>query len=81
MYPARKLPPLSPRQREFVSTVERLTRQMGYGPSLREIAQAMGCHLTRARETGILAARKGAISHTPAIARSWRVVKHPRSAG
>lgn len=73
--PTNKPTELTPRQKQLVETIAALTAKRGYAPSLREVAAIMGIHFTRA---GILAREaeiRGAITHAPRIARSWRVVE------
>jgi repressor LexA len=65
---------LSPRQRQLVEVVERLTSERGYPPSCREIGEAMGVHHSRAHQLLSAAARRGAITRDPGKMRSIRVV-------
>jgi SOS-response transcriptional repressor LexA len=67
---------LSPRQRDLCDTVERLTAERGFGPSLVELAAALNVHPTRAKSLADEAVRRGFLTHDPRVARSWRVVRH-----
>jgi repressor LexA len=75
-----KAPLLSKRQRELAETIERLTRDRGYPPSLREVAAAMDVSFGRIGQLARSTQAKGAIAREPGIARSWRVVKPAPSA-
>lgn len=66
--------PLSPRQRQLCDTIERLTRDRGFPPSLRECADAMKIHTSRAAQLVSTTAAKGYIVREPKVARSLRVV-------
>lgn len=65
---------LSPRQRQLVEVVERLTSKHGYPPSCREIGDAMGVHHSRAHQLLTAAAARGAITRSRGKMRSVRVV-------
>lgn len=67
--------PLSPRQRQFVQTIERLTADRGFPPSLREVAAEMGVHFTRAHQLANTTAAKGFVRREPRVARSLVVTK------
>jgi repressor LexA len=67
-------PTLSPRQRQLVEVVERLTGERGYPPSCREIGEAMGVHHSRAHQLLSAAERRGVITRDPGKMRSVRVV-------
>lgn len=67
--------PLSPRQRQLVATIERLTADRGFPPSLAEAAVAMGVHPSRIHQLALTTERKGYLTREPKVARSWRVVK------
>jgi repressor LexA len=68
-------PLLSPRQQQLCDTIERLTADRGFAPSLREVAEAMGVHPSRIQQLASTTERKGAITREPRVSRSWRVVK------
>lgn len=72
----KKTPPtLTPRQRDLCDTIEKLTADRGFPPGLREIGEAMGLHYTRAAQLAAAAEARGALTHEPRVARSWRVVR------
>lgn len=68
-------PMLSARQAELVKLIDTLTAEKGYPPTLRECAAIMGVHFTRVYRIAETAEIRGAMTHTPGIARSWRVVE------
>ena len=70
-------PSLSPRQRQLIEVVERLTSDHGYPPSCREIGAAMGVHHSRAHQLIAAAAARGAIVRDPGKTRSVRVLHRP----
>lgn len=70
-----KAPLLSKRQTELVETIERLTRDRGFPPSLREVAVAMDVSFGRVGQLARSTQAKGAIAREPGIARSWRVTR------
>jgi repressor LexA len=66
---------LTPRQREVVSAIRRLTRDRGYPPTIRELA----CEISVAGPNGVkqhlrLIARKGWVTWNEGKARTLRVV-------
>lgn len=65
---------LSPRQSAMVAAVESLSAARGYPPSLTELAEALGVDPSRAAALAHECIRKGALTHEPRVARSWRVV-------
>lgn len=67
--------PLSPRQRQLCETIDRLTKQKGYAPSMREAADAMGVHPSRVAQLAASTQAKGYLVRDPKAARSWRVVE------
>lgn len=67
--------PLSPRQRQFVETIARLTADRGFPPTLREIAREMKVHFTRAHQLARSTEWKGFVRREPKVARSLRVTK------
>ena len=70
------VPPLSPRQRQLLATIERLTCQRhGIPPTLRETAVAMQLHPSRIAQLARVVERKGALLREPRVARGWRVLK------
>lgn len=69
--------PLSPRQRQFVQVIERLTADRGFPPTLREIAREMNVHFTRAHQLARSTEWKGFLRREPKVARSIRVVTKP----
>lgn len=71
----RPFDPLSPRQRQLVPTIEQLTADRGFPPTLTEAAAAMGLHPSRIHQLALTTERKGHLTREPKIARSWRVVK------
>ena len=68
---------LSPRQAELVKLIDKLTREKGFPPTLREMATQMDLHHTRVARIAATAEIRGALTHTPGIARSWRVTELP----
>ena len=68
-------PLLSPRQSQFCESLERLTHEKGFAPSVRELATAMGVHPSRVAQLAATTEAKGAIVRQPRMARSWRVVR------
>jgi SOS-response transcriptional repressor LexA len=72
--------PLSPRQQDVRDAIASLTRRLGYSPSLREIADAVGISRSRAAQVCREAVRRGAIEHDPGVGRSWRVVRQSTDA-
>lgn len=65
--------PLTKRQADFVAAVDELSR-VGYAPSLHELAGRLRISPTRAAVLGREAEQRGAVTHTPRIPRSWRIV-------
>jgi repressor LexA len=68
------VPLLSPRQAELCQTIETMTAERGYSPSLREVAERMGLTHGRVAQLARSTERKGALARAPGVARSWRVV-------
>ena len=66
--------PLSGRQQELCGTITRLTAERGFPPSLREIAAVMGVNPSRISALARVAESRGALTPSPRIPRSWRVV-------
>jgi SOS-response transcriptional repressor LexA len=67
--------PLSKRQEQLVATIEQLTRDRGFPPSIVEIAEAMRIHPSRAHQLTRTTSWKGWLTHEPKVSRSWRVVR------
>ena len=68
--------PLSPRQRQLVNTIETLTSEKRFPPTLAEVAVTLGINPSRAKALADEAVRRGFLTHEPRRARSWRVI-HP----
>lgn len=77
MPPERRHDPLAltPRQRDFLDTIERLTRDRGFPPSIAEASRALNLHPSRGASLVWTLARKGAITREPRVPRSIRVVR------
>lgn len=69
--------PLTPRQSDFISAIQELSRQ-GFPPSLSEIAARLEISLTRTAALGRECEERGAARHEPRIPRSWRIVSPAR---
>jgi SOS-response transcriptional repressor LexA len=70
--------PLSPRQRQLLATIEKLTRDRdGLPPTLREVSAAMNVHPSRVAQLARSAEEKGALAREPRTARSWKIIKSP----
>jgi SOS-response transcriptional repressor LexA len=69
------VPLLSKRQAELCETIERLTAERGFSPSMREVAERMGLTHGRVAQLARSTERKGALARAPGIARGWRVLK------
>ena len=67
--------PLSPRQRQLVATIERMTDARGFPPTVAEVARELAVHPSRAHQLMLSTEAKGFLTREPKIARSWRVVK------
>ena len=65
---------LTPRQRDFLNTIERLTRDRGFPPTIAEASRALNLHPSRGASLVWTLARKGALTREPRIPRSLRVV-------
>ena len=68
-------PLLSPRQAQLLSTIEGLTAERGFVPSMREVAERMGLTHGRVAQLARSTERKGALVRAPGVARSWRAVR------
>jgi SOS-response transcriptional repressor LexA len=66
---------LTPRQRDFLNTIERLTRDRGFPPTIAEASRALNLHPSRGASLVWTLARKGALTREPRIPRSLRVVR------
>jgi repressor LexA len=66
---------LSKRQEQLCRTIETLTADRGFPPSVREIAAAMGVHASRAAQLVRTAEARGAVAREPRVARSLRVTQ------
>ena len=65
--------PLTPRQAAVLHVVERLTQQMGYPPTSKELASHAGMSETRVRQHLDVLETRGAITRQPGTARSITV--------
>jgi SOS-response transcriptional repressor LexA len=68
------VPLLSKRQAELCQTIEVMTAERGFVPSMREVAERMGLTHGRVAQLARSTERKGALARAPGVARSWRVV-------
>lgn len=70
------MPPstLTDRQAEILSCVREFIASHGYAPSVRDIAAKFGMSAAAAHEHLYALAKKGAVSWTPKVARSIRVL-------
>ena len=64
---------LTPREQEFVLALGRLTRTLGYAPSLRDVAEHMELSEARVRDLAKAAETAGMVTHDARVARSWRL--------
>ena len=77
----RALTPPTPRQRDVLALIVRLTAERGFAPSRAEIASAMGWRSTHAVRAHVdELERKGYLARTPGVARSLRVLRVPDEA-
>lgn len=67
--------PLTPRQREVVATIARLTASAGYAPTYSELATALGVTKTAVFESLRGLAAKGALTYVPQSPRTLRLVE------
>ncbi|MCE2727155.1 MAG: hypothetical protein LW698_10305 [Planctomycetaceae bacterium] len=68
-------PAITPRQRELLHTIKRLSADAkGVPPTLRQIAGEMRIHWTAARKLAQRCEAAGHLRHTPRAARSWVVL-------
>lgn len=72
-----KPPMLSPRQKQLVAAVKRLTEAKGHAPAIRELAAEMELSAARVHELIRTAERRGAVTHVPRVARTVRVLRDP----
>lgn len=77
MPPERRHDPLAltPRQRDFLNTIERLTQDRGFPPTIAEASRVLNLHPSRGASLVWTLARKGALTREPRIPRSLRVVR------
>jgi len=67
---------LTPRQREYVAAVARLTKnRAGVAPTLQELADDLGVSLNRSSNLAALCMARGALTREPHVARSLRVIE------
>jgi hypothetical protein len=64
---------LTPREQEFVLVLGRLSRTLGYAPSLRDVATHMELSEARVRYLAKAAETAGMVTHDARVARSWRL--------
>ncbi len=62
------------REQQLLQALARLTSERGFPPTLRELAPVLGVSLTRIAQLMERVQRKGLVTSTPGICRSWRVV-------
>jgi SOS-response transcriptional repressor LexA len=67
--------PLSARQRQLLNTIERMTADRGFPPTVAEAAREMKLHPSRIHQLAISTERKGFLTREPKTARSWRVTR------
>ncbi len=65
---------LTPREQEFVLALGRLSRTLGYAPSLKDVADHMELSETRVRYLAKAAEAAGVAVHDAKVSRSWRLV-------
>jgi hypothetical protein len=65
--------PLTPRMVEIVEFVRNYSDQHGYPPSTLEMARALRVRPVWALRLAHGAVDRGALTHTPGVARSWRL--------
>ena len=70
-----KLHRLSKRQGQILSTIENLSRDRGFPPTLKEVADTIGLSQTRCKQLTDVLIRRGRLWHTPRLSRSWIVAK------
>lgn len=68
------LPP-SPRMLDLAQAVERITTKQGYPPSFRQLGEALGVGLPRARDLAHAARDRGVLRFTDGVPRSIHVVR------
>lgn len=66
---------MSPRQKDLVGTIERMTREHGYPPTMAEVAKSMNVSRTRIDTLARECQRKGALAWQPGKARSWKILQ------
>lgn len=70
---------MSPRQKDLVSTIQRMTSEQGYPPTLAELAKSMNVSRTRIDQLARECERKGALAWEPGKARTWKVLQSSQS--
>lgn len=70
---------ITPRMRQLCDIVTAFTRRDGFPPALADIATAMGISTAATRRLAMGAVERGALTHRPGAARSWRVVEETSS--
>ncbi len=74
-------PQLTDRQSELLATITRLTAARdGVPPTLKEMAEALGCHWTNCATLARKCRRAGRLDYRPRTARSWVVIDPPKAA-
>jgi SOS-response transcriptional repressor LexA len=66
---------LTPRQRDFLNTIERLTHGRGIPPTVAEASRALNLHPSRGATLVRTLVWKGALTREPRIPRSLRVLR------
>lgn len=69
----------TPKQRNVLRHVDRLTKLHGYAPSLRELADRIGVNTNTVRDHLQALKRKGLLDITPRVARSYTVTEAGRA--
>lgn len=73
--------PITDAQLEMLRAIDRLTRERGFPPTLRELGDATGIRSTNSVNDHLLALeRKGAIKRTPLASRSIVITEAGRAA-
>ena len=66
--------PLTRRQKQLLATIQRLSSDRGFPPSLAECADVMLLHRSRCAALARVLEGRGLLAHEPRVARSWRVL-------
>jgi DNA-directed RNA polymerase specialized sigma subunit len=69
---------LTPRQEQLCEALDRLSRELGYAPSVKELAAELGVSLSRCHSLLRSVLLKGAVASAPGVARSWRLARGAR---